>query len=82
MILSGLGPLGARGTVADSDMDWWGVGAVQKVDAAAMDFYLAYRHYSADVRMGASANVPGSPVQVTGGLEDIWYIQGGARIQF
>jgi predicted porin len=81
-ILSGLGPLGARGVVTDSDMDWWGVGAVQKIDAAAMDLYLAYRQYSADVRLGTSANVPGSPVQIPGGLEDIWYIQGGARIQF
>jgi hypothetical protein len=82
LILSGLGPVGARGVVVDSDMDWWGVGAVQKIDAAAMDLYLAYRQYSADVRMGASANVAGSPVQIPGGLEDIWYIQGGARIQF
>src|SRR5262245_19021272 len=34
---SGLVPLGAQGVVADSEMTWWGVGAVQKVDAAAMD---------------------------------------------
>jgi hypothetical protein len=82
-VLSGLGPLGARGVVADSEMTWWGVGAVQKIDAAAMDLYLAYRHYSADVVMGNSA-VPavGSAIQIPGGLEDIWYIQGGARIQF
>jgi hypothetical protein len=82
LILSGLGPLGARGVVTDSEMDWWGVGAVQKIDAAAMDLYIAYRQYSADVSLGASANVADSPVQIPGGLEDIWYIQGGARIQF
>jgi hypothetical protein len=81
LILSGLGPLGARGVVTDSDMEWWGVGAVQKIDAAAMDVYLAYRQYSADVVMGNSA-VAGPAVQIPGGLEDIWYIQAGARIQF
>jgi predicted porin len=78
---SGLVPLGAQGVVADSEMTWWGVGAVQKIDAAAMDLYLAFRRYSADVTMGNSA-VAGPAIQITGGLEDIWYIQGGARIQF
>jgi hypothetical protein len=82
LILSGLGLFGARGVVADSEMTWWGVGVVQKVDAVATDFYLAYRQYSADVRLGPSANVPGGAVQVPGGIDDIWYIQGGARIQF
>jgi hypothetical protein len=82
LILSGLGPIGARGVVADSAMQWWGVGAVQKIDSAAMDLYIAYRQYSADIRMGASANVAGGAVQIPGGLEDIWYIQAGARIQF
>jgi hypothetical protein len=82
LILSGLGPVGARGVVVDSEMTWWGVGAVQKIDAAAMDVYLAYRQYTADIRMGASANVAGGAVQIPGGLEDIWYIQAGARIQF
>ena len=67
--------------LADSEMTWWGVGAVQKIDAAAMDVYLAYRQYTADVRMGDS-NFAGDAVQIPGGLEDIWYIQAGARIQF
>ena len=82
LILSGLGPLGARGVVADSEMTWWGVGAVQKIDAAAMDVYLAYRQYSADITMGNSATTAGAAKQIPGGLEDIWYIQAGARIQF
>jgi hypothetical protein len=78
---SGLVPLGAEGVVVDSDMDWWGVGAVQRVDAATMDLYLAFRQYSADIRLGDSA-VAGPATQIPGGIEDIWYIQGGARIQF
>ena len=78
---SGLVPLGAEGVVVDSEMEWWGLGAVQKIDAAAMDLYLAYRQYSADIRLGDSA-VAGPATQITGGLEVIWYFQGGARIQF
>lgn len=78
---SGLGPLGAVGVVVDSEMTWWGLGAVQKVDAAAMDFYLAYRRYSNSITMGESLSA-GGPVQIPGGLEDIWYVQAGARIQF
>jgi hypothetical protein len=57
------------------------VGTVQKIDAAAMDLYLAYRQYSATITMGPSA-AGGATSQIPGGLEDIWYIQAGARIQF
>ena len=80
---SGLGLMGARGVVVDSEMTWWGLGAVQTIDAAAMDLYIGYRRYSADAIMGNST-VPaaGVAVQIPGGLEDIWYIQAGARIQF
>jgi predicted porin len=76
-----LGPLGgafaAGSIVVDSDVRWWGVGAVQTIDAAAMDVYIAYRQYQ------AGATISGGPGnQIPGGLEDIWFIQGGARIQF
>lgn len=77
---AGIVPLGAAGVVIDSEMTWWGVGVVQKIDAAAMDFYLAYRQYSATIDMGDSA--AGAAAQIPQGLEDIWYIQAGARIQF
>jgi predicted porin len=78
----GLGPIGtgtfaASAVVADSDVTWWGVGAVQTIDAAAMDLYVAFRHYYADTTIsGGPAN------QIPGGLDDIWFIQTGARIQF
>jgi hypothetical protein len=63
--------------VLDSDVVWWGVGAVQKIDAAAMDFFIAYRQYQAD------ATISGGPAnQIPGGLNDLWLIQAGARIQF
>ena len=62
------------GIVVDSELTFYGFGAVQNISAAAMDLYIGYRRYSTDVTT--------SLVQVTGGLEDIWYVQAGARIQF
>ena len=75
--------LGGQGVVVDSDMSWWGLGAVQTIDAAAMDLYLGFRWYSADATFGDSAITTAQPTkQIPGGIEDIWYIQAGARIQF
>ena len=79
----GLGPGAATGAFApgtvvlDSDVQWWGAGMVQTIDAAAMDFYLAYRQYQADAAVSGG---PGN--QIPGGFNDIWLIQAGARIQF
>jgi hypothetical protein len=74
---TGSGAFPASAVVVDSDVTWWGVGAVQTIDAAATDFYIAYRQYQAD------AIISGGPAnQIPGGLNDIWFIQAGARIQF
>lgn len=32
----------------DRSAHYWGLGAVQKIDAAAMDLYISYRHYDLD----------------------------------
>jgi predicted porin len=78
----GLGPnantgFAASAVVLDSSVQWWGAGVVQTIDAAAMDVFLAYRQYQAD------ATISGGPAsQIPGGLNDIWFIQAGARIQF
>jgi predicted porin len=34
-----------------SEVDVWGIGIVQNIEAAAMDFYLAYRNFSADITL-------------------------------
>jgi predicted porin len=78
---SGLGALGANGVVIDSELSWWGLGAVQTIDAAAMDLYIGFRRYSGSIFLGDS-DVQGPAAQIPGGLEDIWYVQAGARIQF
>jgi hypothetical protein len=77
-----LAGLGAQGVIVDSDMSWWGLGAVQTIDAAAMDIYIGFRMYSADATFGDSVTLGLPAIQIPGGIEDIWYIQAGARIQF
>lgn len=77
-----LGPLGDGAfldgsLVLDSEVQWWGGGVVQAIDAAAMELYVAYRHYEAEARIDG-----GRDNQIPGGFEDIWFIQAGARIQF
>lgn len=49
---------------------WYGLGFNQAIDPAAMDLYLTYRHYDADVTSLAGFNV------------ELDVIMGGARIQF
>lgn len=47
----------------------WGGGIVQKVDAAAMELYAAYRHYEADLHSGVAT-------------EDFQTFVAGSRIKF
>jgi hypothetical protein len=49
----------------------WGVGIVQHVDAAAMEFWLAYKNYSLD-----------APGLIAGGAEDLSSVTVGTRIRF
>jgi hypothetical protein len=62
-------------TASGADMDHWGVGVVQKVDAAAMEFWLTYKNLSLSGAPTAGA-VP------TGSIEDYHMIAVGTRIQF
>jgi hypothetical protein len=47
-----LGP--AVAGVVGTDLSIWGLGLVQNVDAAAMEMYIGYRHFSADISAGAA----------------------------
>lgn len=33
----------------DGELEWWGLGVVQEVDAAAMSMWLSYRHFEGDI---------------------------------
>ncbi len=56
-----------------SDFEIWGVGVVQKIDAAAMEVYLGYRNYEIDVLTDQGK---------LQGLEDWQGVFTGARIKF
>ena len=67
---------GATSVVADSELTVWGLGVVQHIDAAAMELYLAYRHYEI-------TGFTETELQVTdGSFEDFQTIAAGARIKF
>jgi predicted porin len=59
--------------IQNSSLDFWAVGAIQNIDAAAMDLYLIYRNASGDVTPFGKAKI---------GLDDFDMVQAGARIQF
>jgi hypothetical protein len=58
--------------ILDSNVDVWGLGIVQHIDAAAMELYLSYRNYSGEVSLG------GASAQT----DDMNIVLGGARIRF
>ncbi|KAB2915079.1 MAG: hypothetical protein F9K29_13810 [Hyphomicrobiaceae bacterium] len=60
------------GTVTSSEVNFWGLGVVQNIDAAAMELYAAYRNYSADIVVGTT----------DARVEDFSMVMTGARIKF
>ncbi len=44
-----LGALGGTGSTNGSEATVYGVGIIQKIDAAAMDLFIGYRHYELDL---------------------------------
>jgi hypothetical protein len=71
--VGGTGAFGSEATV-------WGLGVVQHVDAAAMEVFLAYRHYDGST----DAFVTGGeiPIAVPSASSDFDVVMGGARIRF
>ena len=66
-----LGTLLVGSTVfVPTDTDMWGLGVVQHVDAAAMELFLSYRRFSAEI--------PASGIS----FNDFDIVMGGARIKF
>jgi hypothetical protein len=63
--------------VTSSQANVWGLGIVQHIDAAAMELYLSYRHFEAEV-FSPEANLP----QGTETIGDFDVIMAGARIRF
>ena len=66
-------------TIDSSEVTFWGIGVVQHIDAAAMELYLAYRHYEATVLGTAGTSL--TPF-LDGSLDDLSVVTAGARIRF
>lgn len=70
--LAGLG----GGFIQSSDINFWGLGVVQKIENAAMDLYVTYTHAEGDFKL----NDAGAISKVN--LEEFDSIITGARVQF
>lgn len=68
--------------INSTELDQWGLGVVQNVDAAAMQMWLAWRHYEGDIDCG---NLAGCGANINFGgndLEEFDLIKFGALINF
>lgn len=59
--------------IAGSDIDFWGAGVVQKIEAAAMDLYVTYTHADGDFTRTSGAKTD---------LEAFDVVIAGGRVQF
>lgn len=67
------GPSIAAESITGSDVSRWGVGAVQQVDAAALEIYALFNHFDAEIRTTESGTAATEP----------WYgVVVGSRLKF
>ena len=64
--------------ILGTEVESFGAGIIQGIDAAAMHVYLTYRHYEADVTVGNNLGVAGAQPQ----FEDLDVVMSGAIIRF
>jgi predicted porin len=62
----------AGGDIVSSELDVWGIGITQHIDAAAMEVFIKYRNSSADAVTATTA----------GNFDDLDMVLTGARIKF
>ncbi len=63
--------LDSEASIDNREFQWWGLGAVQEIDAAAMSLWLKYRNYEVD-----------STVTCAAGCQDMNEVTFGALINF
>ena len=76
----GANPFAVDARVFSTELQSFGGGVVQGIDAAAMSLYVFYRHYEADVTALSGPAGAGAPGSVN--LEDLDVVMGGAIIKF
>jgi hypothetical protein len=69
---------GAASFIASSETKVWGIGLNQSIDAAAADFYLSFRNYSATLE---TVNAAGKAASNTG-VKDFQAVMSGMIIRF
>jgi len=72
-----INPFNVNANIASSEVRSWGLGVMQKIDAAEMKLYALYRHYEFDVEL-----ISGNVVQDSRPLEDFQVLMTGAVINF
>ena len=75
----GAGIQGGAGQLASSEVSVWGLGVNQEISAAAMDMYLSYRHFEADVNTSKTGTSVG---QTKAQVQDFQAVMMGAIIRF
>lgn len=64
-------------TIRDAEINQWGFGVVQEIDAAAMSIFLAYKHFTLD---GIQTNIASQ--QTFSDFDDFDVVKAGATIGF
>ena len=74
--------------VTDTNMNVWGLGVTQNLDAAATELYLGWRHFDPEIKctgaataVGACAGAAGGPAKNLG-TDSFAAVIGGARVKF
>ena len=67
--------------ITASNVNWWGVGLVQEIDAAAMSMWVKYRNVDGDFTSG-SANAATGFIAGKNGVDNLQMVTFGAMISF
>jgi hypothetical protein len=73
----------SQDSITGSEATVWGLGIVQHIDAAAMELFLAYRRYSAEITSpDGGPDGPNDDLKGTVAFSDFNVVMSGARIRF
>lgn len=64
--------------IQSSEVDMFGLGVIQGIEAAAMSVYLTYRHFEADATFAQD----GTDDRINAPIDDLDVVMGGALIKF
>jgi hypothetical protein len=81
-----INPLGAGAFIAESEVEVWGFGLVQSIDAAAMDLYIGFRNYEGEVTLASNVVDPVTGIATKRSreaeIEDFQAVMTGGVIRF